>query len=188
MIRYSRYVGEHIKQLDFDAMGVWRERAEIALGQLTERQTEVLEHAAEGKKNELIAHEIDLTTNSVEKHLRKAKRCLGATSRDQAIKKFIVLRTITGTRNSGFLPLDVTEDLVEQTLQALPVMVAQQLRSSPEFEQFLDDLRSTGPRAWDAKFGRGWRAWAIPAGAAFMIILAGSAIGLANALDTMVAN
>ncbi|MDJ0643161.1 MAG: helix-turn-helix transcriptional regulator [Erythrobacter sp.] len=176
------------EQIDFDAMLVWRERADAALDALTDRQTEVLEHAAEGKKNELIAHEIGLTTNSVEKHLRKAKRALGASTRDQAIKKFIVLRTITGTRNSGFLPLDVTENLVEQTLQALPVMVAQQLRSSPEFEQFLDDLRSSGPRAWDAKFGRGWRAWAIPVGAAFMIILAGSAIGLANALDTMVAN
>lgn len=186
-MRYQRIVTDQIDLTDIDAMSAWREQADAVLDTLSDRQTEVLEHAAEGKKDLLIAHEMELSTSSIEKHMRKAKQALGASSRDGAIKAFIVLRTVTGTRNSGFLPLDINERLVEQTLQALPITVAQQLRTSPEFEQFLDDLRASGPRAWDAKFGRGWRAWAIPIGAMFLIILAGSAVGLANALDMMVA-
>lgn len=54
------------------------------MGSLSDREREVLQKLTEGADNHVIAAFLDITTNTVEKHLTNIYKKLGVTSRTEA--------------------------------------------------------------------------------------------------------
>lgn len=52
---------------------------------LTPRQTQVLQHLLEGKANKVIARELGLSVETIKDHVAAVLRCLGVSSRTQAV-------------------------------------------------------------------------------------------------------
>ena len=63
----------------------WREEVTIKLESLSKREREVLQLLTEGKENKEIAGSLNITINTVEKHLVHIYEKLGATTRAEAI-------------------------------------------------------------------------------------------------------
>jgi LuxR family maltose regulon positive regulatory protein len=56
---------------------------------LTERETEIVTHLAQGASNKLIARRLGLTENTIKFHLRKVYAKLGVSSRKAAVARFL---------------------------------------------------------------------------------------------------
>jgi DNA-binding NarL/FixJ family response regulator len=63
----------------------WRDEVRWRWESLSDREQEVLRMLTEGADNKTIAHSLNITTNTVEKHLTNIYKKLGATSRAEAI-------------------------------------------------------------------------------------------------------
>lgn len=165
-----------------------RQDAFSMLGSLSDRQTEVLELKSRRPtpSNKEIARMVSgepISASMVEKHLTRAKIKMGALSIDDAVVEFIMARALVGDPTWGPGDLELGEAVIQKLSRSLPAEVSPEFYTSEEFKGFVRDLRSTGPKAWDAKYGRSWRVVPIVLIAAITLVLAGSSLVLANALD-----
>lgn len=165
-----------------------RQDAFSMLGSLSDRQTEVLELKSRRPtpSNKEIGRLVSggtISPSMVEKHLTRAKVKMGALSIDDAVIEFIMARALVGDPTWGPGDLELAETVIQKLARSLPAQVSPDFYTSNEFREFVRDLRSTGPKAWDARYGRIWRLIAIVLIAASALILAGSSLVLANALD-----
>jgi DNA-binding NarL/FixJ family response regulator len=78
--------GEYLfDQRQLDRAHHWRAEVTAKWGSLSEREREVLEMLTEGLENKTIAKSLQITVNTVEKHLESIYKKLGVTSRASAI-------------------------------------------------------------------------------------------------------
>ncbi len=72
--------------------------AEGGLADLTDREVQILQLVAVGRTNGAIAHELDISSRTVAKHLEHAYRKLGVTSRAAAATRAAALDSERGDR------------------------------------------------------------------------------------------
>lgn len=162
--------------------------ASALLKTLTSKQDQAIRLAAKHMTNDEIATEMNLHRRTVEEHLIAARRKLHANTRLEAVRKFIVLSDLCGEDTRGFIRVDLTTEDMEKILQDLSFERATQLLASPKFEQFMREFRSTGPKAWNAKYGRWWRVLAILVVTVLVMVFFSGSIFVAKSLDTIFAN
>jgi len=61
---------------------------------LTQREKDVLSYLAAGKRPDQIAFDMNLTIPTINLHIQKAKKRLGAATREQAVSTAIIRREI----------------------------------------------------------------------------------------------
>ncbi len=71
---------------------------------LTQREKEVLEHLAQGKRPDQIAHQMSLSTATINLHIQKAKRRLNANTREQAVALAIARKEISLSLSDPITP------------------------------------------------------------------------------------
>lgn len=165
-----------------------REDAVSMLECLSARQTEVLElkSGRPTPSNKEIGRRVSdgpISASMVEKHLTRAKEKMGAESIDDAVIEFILARALVGDPTWGPGDLELGEAVIQKLARSLPTGVRPEFYTSDEFKSFVRDLRSDGPKAWDARYGRLWRLLPVILIAMSALVLAGSSLVLANALD-----
>ena len=133
--------------------------------------------------NDQIAFEIGKHRRTVEEHLSAARKKLGAKDRTDAIRKYIVLLTILGKPTCGFVRVDITGEELERILSDLSFEHAIQMIAAPEFDQFRNDLRASGLRAWRARNGRRAVALEILVGTILLALLVLIILSIGNQLD-----
>jgi hypothetical protein len=138
--------------------------------------------------NDEISERMDLHRRTVEDHLVAARRKLGAKTRVEAVRKFIILLNLCGEDIRGFIRVELSTKDMEKLLRDLSFERATQLLASPRFEQFMREFRSTGPKAWNAKYGRWWRVVAVLIVTVLLMIIFIGSIAVANSLDLVFAN
>ncbi len=158
------------------------------LGSLSPRQIEVLELKSRRPtpSNKEIGRSVSggaISPSMVEKHLTRAKVKMGAVSIDDAVIEFVMARALVKDPTCGPADLEFGDAVVEKLARALPANVTSEFWTSAEFKEFVRDLRATGPKAWDAQYGRWWRIAPILLIALIALVLAGSSLVVANALD-----
>ncbi|MEM6907157.1 MAG: helix-turn-helix transcriptional regulator [Pseudomonadota bacterium] len=167
-----------------EPLGHLKGEAEELLASLGERKTAVLELAAQDLKNEVIAAELGISERMVAKHLQGAREKLGQVDNDAAVRYFVMLRKITGTRTFGFRELDFSDETVERWLADLPYQRREQLRNSPEFKALKEALQAPGPGAWRKRYGRWGTFYEILLIALLFAVLFAVGIAAANGFDT----
>ncbi len=80
------YLPAHVLQTaQIEARVPGNESLDTQLGELTERQREVLARAVQGKANKVIARELDISEATVKAHLSACFRALGVKNRTEAV-------------------------------------------------------------------------------------------------------
>ena len=171
-----------------DFLKPMRDDAQQLMNALSPRQLEVLalKSRTPTPSNKEIGRLVKgeaISASMVEKHLTRAKEKMGESTIDDAIVRFNMARALVGDPTWGPGDLELVENLVKKAIRDLPEDRTDQVLDSPEFKIFLRDLRSTGPRAWDAKFGRGWRIIAGLLIVLLILVTMGAAFSLAGVLD-----
>lgn len=89
------------------------EKAEAAelLDRLTDRQTAVMELAAQHKSNKLIARELDISPSTVEQRIAYVRDKLETTDRNSSVRRFVELRSICGQPIYDFPHLEIASDV-----------------------------------------------------------------------------
>ena len=137
------------------------------LDSLTEKQRTATDYAAQDWSNDEIANRMGLANRTVEDHLAAARKKLGVATRKQQIRRYILLIELSGGPTRGFLRVAFTREDVETLLRDLSFEETLELLKPDEFEEFLEDIRSTGPEALDAKYPH----WREIAGVAFALVV-----------------
>lgn len=149
-------------EIKADPMSDQRAKARVILQTLSSRQREVLEVAARVGKITLkeIARELpgnDISDNMVSRHLKNAQKKLGADSRDAATAKYLVLDGLANPEKYEESNLFSNPRIVEKLLSDLSGESAPEVLLTPEFQDFLADIRSKGPKGKTAKYGPWWK-------------------------------
>ena len=162
-----------------------RDNAQKMLDSLTERETQVMIGWAHTKKRKEIARDLEISDVRVGQLTAAARRKIGAEKRSDAVAAFVVARQLCNrpvyTEKKMFEANQVINKLVSD--QATKEAIKQ--IASPEFRAYLRDLRSSGPKAWTARYGPVWRYVAGVVIALVTMVILIAAIELASALDLL---
>ena len=145
--------------------------AEKLLALLTDRQTAVMELAAEHKSNKLIARELGISPSTVEQRMGYVRDKLETSDRNSTIRRFVELRTICGKSIYGVTHLEYPSNLDQFTRQEL------------ESDGFVQ--HSTILEAFDAKYGRLGRVGLVFAVAVAMALIGLLVMSIATSLSTL---
>lgn len=100
------YIPESVLQLlatldkTREAVDDARDRLDALVAECTPRQRQVLDLLCQGKANKLIAHQLEISENTVKAHLRQIMKRLRVSNRTEAVLLVSGLLT-DGSRNSG---------------------------------------------------------------------------------------
>jgi DNA-binding CsgD family transcriptional regulator len=92
-----------------DSFQQWRERREsarIKMTKLSRRETQVVSLVADGLPNKSIAHELDISVKTIEKHRANATRKLGVGSTAQMVRIAVVADNKTAEVDTTSIPTD----------------------------------------------------------------------------------
>ncbi len=164
-----------------------RAEATAMLEALTPRQNEIMELKSQRPtpSNKEIARMVEgeISESMVEKHLTGARRKMSAETIAEAVTEYIMARTLVGNPMSGPPDLDLADKILAKAVSATPADTQPEFFTSPEFKEFMTAVRGSGPKAWDAKYGRPWRFVAIILIALATLVMVGSTLNVRNALN-----
>ena len=175
----------HVREVT-DEFEIAKSEAQSLLDSLTNMQREVLERKARLETNDEISANWRgriVHRRTIEEHIVAARKKLRAKNTNDAIRKFIILLTIVGEPTCGFVRVDLSPEDIEKILRDLSFESAADLLASPEFEEFMQSFRSTGPEALSARFGRWWIPGAVVLVALGILILIGLGFYAGNQLN-----
>lgn len=142
---------------DFD-----QRKAALVLSELTEREREVLQERAHGKTYKQIARDIPvnpdtgkpLSEQRIKAIMQQAKDRLGVDRPEDATTAFMYLKSLCGLPVYTESNLAQANAIIERIISDREIEEVIQLLRSPWVKQFSEDVRSNGPKARRAKYGR----------------------------------
>ncbi len=140
-----------------DPQTIQRQHAADLLASLTDRQTEVMEHAAAHLPNKEIARKLGLSPSTIEQRFQYVKAKLETADRASTIREYVRLRAICGQTAYGFSHLDP-----EPELNQFPPQDAAQDDRAVQPNMAADDYSSldfppSRLEVLDGKYGPWWR-------------------------------
>jgi DNA-binding CsgD family transcriptional regulator len=147
-----------------------------SLEALTDKQFEILAHLADHKTSKEIARALDVTQNTVDKHLTAVRRKWNTADRYQTVRLFERLRAGGDEIHPPRISADDSmPDMLSMPDPDLPASAAFRLSDSVAIERFgeWEVPAPAGLQALDQRFGKAWRIAAIPllALAAFAVMI-----------------
>jgi len=164
-------------------------KGEIALGELTAKQREVMDLLIQHKTSKEIARRLSISPHTVDQRIQFAKEKLGAATRSEAAVAYRRLVETYGQMTydeSGIADPDEASDLAGGPQGPLPVSsLRQRFRSRPLHVPEADF--QVGPELFDGRFGTLIRLGAILAIAVSLVLVVLGGLAIFNQLSELMA-
>ncbi|MEO0699473.1 MAG: helix-turn-helix transcriptional regulator [Pseudomonadota bacterium] len=171
--------------IDLVLENMTREKAHLVLDKLTERETEFLVGLAHTKTYKQIALEMSVGESRVKQYATAVKKKLSVGERADAVAAFVIARQLCNRPVYTERHLLKANHVINKLVSDQSIEDAFAKIASPVFQEYLRDLRSSGPEAWTAKYGPWWRLIAGAMFALFLIVTLERALSLGSALDVL---
>ena len=180
-----------------------KSRNDALVMKLTERECEILDNLLEYKTLKSIAMELGVTISAIDQRLKSARIKLGATDRNDAIRKYqgLLATCVEPTCRILQVPAQRQPELppFAETVEAPAFMLRDSLPTSPDFETPVPAalesvLQNVEPaqtkvaplsEVLDDKFGRLWRVVAIPIFALAIVMFALAILAMGKAMNQL---
>jgi DNA-binding CsgD family transcriptional regulator len=156
---------------------------EEALGNLTDKQVEVLDLLVHHHTTKQIARELDIAPNTVDQRLKAVRDKWGTRDRNETARLYALFLEACGKHPCGFQVIDQPDRIDQLHFRDLPRSSVFELADARALEHWYGADRSwSGLETFDARFGKLGRVGAIIGLAAVIAVTVVAALAMAQAL------